>query len=125
MLEQFERYPLTFDGPTPIEKLSRLSAHLGDAVEIYPTGRTARVRGLQSFGISSERVNPGARCAVNLQGVELGNLSRGLVVSLPGALQPTSALDAEITLLPEAPAITRPTSVRMCGNFNRPSHGWR
>ena len=34
MLEKFERYPLTF-GPTPIEKLSRLSAHLGDAVEIY------------------------------------------------------------------------------------------
>jgi 1-aminocyclopropane-1-carboxylate deaminase len=34
MLEKFERYPLTF-GPTPIEKLSRLSAHLGGAVEIY------------------------------------------------------------------------------------------
>ena len=34
MLEKFERYPLTF-GPTPIEKLSRLSEHLGDAVEIY------------------------------------------------------------------------------------------
>lgn len=34
MLEKFERYPLTF-GPTPIEKLSRLSAHLGGAVEIH------------------------------------------------------------------------------------------
>jgi len=34
MLEKFERYPLTF-GPTPIEKLSRLSAHLGGAVAIY------------------------------------------------------------------------------------------
>ena len=34
MLEKFERYPLTF-GPTPIEKLARLSAHLGGAVEIY------------------------------------------------------------------------------------------
>jgi 1-aminocyclopropane-1-carboxylate deaminase len=34
MLEKFARYPLTF-GPTPIEKLSRLSAHLGGAVEIY------------------------------------------------------------------------------------------
>jgi len=34
MLQQFERYPLTF-GPTPIEPLKRLSAHLGDAVEIY------------------------------------------------------------------------------------------
>jgi 1-aminocyclopropane-1-carboxylate deaminase len=34
MLEKFERYPLTF-GPTPIEKLSRLSEHLGGRVEIY------------------------------------------------------------------------------------------
>ncbi len=34
MLTKFERYPLTF-GPTPIEKLSRLSAHLGGGVEIY------------------------------------------------------------------------------------------
>lgn len=34
MLEKFERYPLTF-GPTPIEKLARLSKHLGNRVEIY------------------------------------------------------------------------------------------
>jgi 1-aminocyclopropane-1-carboxylate deaminase len=34
MLQNFERYPLTF-GPTPIEKLERLSKHLGDSVEIY------------------------------------------------------------------------------------------
>jgi 1-aminocyclopropane-1-carboxylate deaminase len=34
MLEKFERYPLTF-GPTPIEKLNRLSEHLGGSVEIY------------------------------------------------------------------------------------------
>jgi 1-aminocyclopropane-1-carboxylate deaminase len=34
MLEEFARYPLTF-GPTPIEKLERLGAHLGGKVEIY------------------------------------------------------------------------------------------
>ena len=34
MLDDFERYPLTF-GPTPIEKLARLSAHLGGNVELY------------------------------------------------------------------------------------------
>jgi len=34
MLQRFERYPLTF-GPTPIERLGRLSKHLGGAVEIY------------------------------------------------------------------------------------------
>ena len=34
MLQDFERYPLTF-GPTPIEPLKRLSDHLGGEVEIY------------------------------------------------------------------------------------------
>jgi 1-aminocyclopropane-1-carboxylate deaminase len=34
MLEKFPRYSLTF-GPTPIEKLERLSRHLGGAVEIF------------------------------------------------------------------------------------------
>lgn len=34
MLDKFDRYPLTF-GPTPIEKLDRLSEHLGGDVEIY------------------------------------------------------------------------------------------
>jgi 1-aminocyclopropane-1-carboxylate deaminase len=34
MLEKFDRYPLTF-GPTPIERLGRLSAHLGGRVEIH------------------------------------------------------------------------------------------
>jgi 1-aminocyclopropane-1-carboxylate deaminase len=34
MLDKFERYPLTF-GPTHIERLERLGAHLGGKVELY------------------------------------------------------------------------------------------
>ena len=34
MLEKFQRYPLTF-GPTPIEELKRLSAHLGGRVTLF------------------------------------------------------------------------------------------
>src|SRR6185436_9332020 len=34
MLQKFERYPLTF-GPTHIEKLERLTQHLGGKVELY------------------------------------------------------------------------------------------
>ncbi|KAA3518729.1 1-aminocyclopropane-1-carboxylate deaminase [Agrobacterium vitis] len=34
MLDAFERYPLTF-GPTPIEKLERLTDHLGGKVQLY------------------------------------------------------------------------------------------
>ncbi|HIC2845733.1 TPA: pyridoxal-phosphate dependent enzyme, partial [Burkholderia contaminans] len=33
-LQRFSRYPLTF-GPTPIQPLKRLSAHLGGKVELY------------------------------------------------------------------------------------------
>lgn len=33
-LQQFDRYPLTF-GPTPIQPLKRLSAHLGGQVDLY------------------------------------------------------------------------------------------
>jgi 1-aminocyclopropane-1-carboxylate deaminase len=34
LADKFPRYPLTF-GPTPIEKLERLSHHLGGKVELY------------------------------------------------------------------------------------------
>jgi 1-aminocyclopropane-1-carboxylate deaminase len=34
MLDKFARYPLTF-GPSPIEKLARLSTHLGGEVELF------------------------------------------------------------------------------------------
>src|SRR6186713_3737122 len=34
MLQKFERYPLTF-GPTHIEKMERLTQHLGGKVELY------------------------------------------------------------------------------------------
>lgn len=34
LLDRFERYPLTF-GPTPLERLDRLSAHAGGRVEIW------------------------------------------------------------------------------------------
>ena len=34
MLQEFERYPLTF-GPTHIERMDRLTAHLGGRVELY------------------------------------------------------------------------------------------
>jgi 1-aminocyclopropane-1-carboxylate deaminase len=40
MLNKFDRYRLTF-GPTPIERLKRLSAHLGDKVDLYTNARTA------------------------------------------------------------------------------------
>jgi selenocysteine-specific elongation factor len=86
---------------------------VGAAVELLPGGRRARIRGLQSFGRAAERVAPGARCAVNLQGVELVELGRGQLLTEPGALAPTPVLDAVLDWLPSAPASADIVSVEL------------
>jgi selenocysteine-specific elongation factor len=76
---------------------------VGDAVELLPGRRRARIRGLQHFGSAEASVAPGSRCAVNLQGVELAELARGQQLTKPGALAETNAFDAEIRWLASAP----------------------
>jgi len=78
------------------------SFSVGDNVEIQPSGRRCRIRGLQSHGVSVETCAPGLRCAINLQGVELEEAARGQVVSTPGLLEPTLCVDVEVTWLPVA-----------------------
>jgi selenocysteine-specific elongation factor len=73
---------------------------LGQEVEALPSGRRARVRGLQVHGAAVDRVSAGSRAALNLAGVEVADLGRGDVLVEPGTLVPTSMLDAELTLLP-------------------------
>lgn len=86
---------------------------VGDAVEIQPDGRSARIRGLQCHGTGADRIEAGSRCAVNLQGIELRELSRGQVVTGPGALEPTRSLDVELAWLELAPALDAPASVEL------------
>ncbi len=78
------------------------SFSVGDTVEIQPSGRRCRIRGLQSHGVSVESCPPGLRCAVNLQGVELDEVARGQIISTPGLLEPTVSVDVEIAWLPSA-----------------------
>jgi selenocysteine-specific elongation factor len=78
------------------------SFSVGDTVEIQPSGRRCRIRGLQSHGVSVENCPPGLRCAINLQGVELDEVARGQVVSTPGLLGPTVSADVEVVWLPVA-----------------------
>ena len=69
---------------------------VGDEVEIFPTGRRARVRGLQSHKRSLDAARPVARVAVNLVGIEREDLVRGDVLGRPGAWRPTSVLEARL-----------------------------
>ena len=87
---------------------------VGNEAELLPAGRSARIRGLQSFGEKTDTVQPGSRCAVNLQGVELGELGRGMLITRPEALLPTETFDARIDWLASAPELGGdPSSVEL------------
>jgi len=73
-----------------------------DEIELHPLGRLARVRGLHSGGQPIEQAFAGQRTAINLAGVEHGEIRRGMVLSAPGVFHPTRRVDARITLLPTA-----------------------
>ena len=57
----------------------------GQELRLLPAGRTVRVRGLQSYFREQERVLPGSRVAVNLHGLELGEVGRGDCLVGPAA----------------------------------------
>ena len=69
---------------------------IGMEVEMYPTGRRARIRGLQSHKRGIERAVPVARVAANLVGIEREDLERGDVVGPPGRWRPTSLIEARV-----------------------------
>jgi selenocysteine-specific elongation factor len=87
---------------------------IGDAVTILPAGDTARVRSLEAYGEKVEQGRPGARTAVGLVGVERAAIHRGdTLVGGERWWQPTSALDVDLELLPEAAPLKRRTRVRV------------
>ncbi|MHB8539597.1 MAG: selenocysteine-specific translation elongation factor [Candidatus Acidiferrales bacterium] len=82
-----------------------------DEVELSPTGRRLRVRGLHSGGRAVPRAEAGQRTAVNLADVEAGEIERGMALATPGIFQATRRIDARVTLLPSAQALKNRTRV--------------
>ena len=72
------------------------SLRLGDEVEVVPGGLKSRVRGLQTHGRKVEAAAPGRRTAVNLAGLAVDQLERGMVVATPGWLKPVTAVDVRL-----------------------------
>lgn len=77
----------------------------GQDVMLLPGVKKARIRGLQHFGEAVQQIEPGSRCAVNLQGVSAGEVARGMQLAPPGALQPIRVFDAALEWLSSAPPL--------------------
>lgn len=82
-------------------------------VELYPTGRVLRVRGVQVYGAAADVAYAGERTAVNLADIEPGEISRGMVLSEPGRFRAVTAFDGRMELLRSAKALKHGAPVHL------------
>lgn len=72
----------------------------GDELELLPSEkRRSRVRGIQVHGHTTQEAKAGERTAINLQGIELDEVTRGQVLAPAGRLLASSMLDVKLSLL--------------------------
>ncbi len=71
-------------------------------VELYPTGRRLRVRGVQVYGEAAGQALAGQRTALNLADIEPAELARGMVLAAPGVFRTVTQVDCALQLLPSA-----------------------
>ena len=72
-------------------------------VEILPKGMKKKVRGIQSHNRTVPRAVAGQRTAINLQGVDKDQLTRGDIIVSAGFFKTTKTFDAKLALLDLAP----------------------
>src|SRR5215472_1062497 len=73
-----------------------------EEVEVFPARKRARVRGVQVHGASAEQAMAGQRTALNLAGVQVEELARGMTLAAPGTLEPTQRFEVQISVLEDA-----------------------
>jgi selenocysteine-specific elongation factor len=83
-----------------------------DELSVLPGGRRVKVRGVQVHGRREEAATAGQRSAVNLSGVEVGELVRGHTLATSGAFAETRVADAALDLLPSARPLRHGARVR-------------
>ncbi len=75
------------------------SAAKDDPVQLYPSLREGRVRGVQVHSDAVDRAHAGQRVALNIAGLDKDQISRGDIVAAPGTLAVTDRFDARFTYL--------------------------
>ena len=78
------------------------SVHLGDRIQLSPSGLFARVRSLHAQNRPADAAHAGDRCALNLTGpgITKDSIRRGDVALDPELHAPTDRIDARMRVLP-------------------------
>jgi len=74
-----------------------------DELEVFPTGRQVRVRGVQVHGQAADAALAGQRTALNLAGASTEDLARGMTLAPPETFRTTRVVDVKMRLLASAP----------------------
>ena len=89
--------------------------HHEEELEVFPSGRKVRVRGVQVHGHNADVAVAGQRTALNLAGASTEDLSRGMTLAPVATLAATRRVDVRLRLLPCAP---RPLKSRTRVHFH-------
>ncbi len=76
--------------------------HKEEQLELFPSGKHVRVRGIQVHGKPADRTRAGERTALNLAGLPIEDFERGTMLATADIFVPTSRLDVSLSLLPSA-----------------------
>jgi selenocysteine-specific elongation factor len=78
------------------------SVHVGDRIQLSPSGLFARVRSLHAQNRRADAAHAGERCALNLAGPDITKdaIQRGDVALDPELHAPTDRIDARVRILP-------------------------
>ena len=87
----------------------------GEDLELLPVGRRVRARGIQVHGNEIAHAEPGQRTAVNLAGIDVDDVERGMVLAKGGSLRPTQIVDVELQMLPD---VAKPVRTRARVRFH-------
>ena len=81
-----------------------------DDLELLPAGLRVRARGVQVHGSSVPVAHSGQRTAVNLAGVDVASIERGMVLAETGRLRAVQVIDVQLEMLNSAPRAIRTRS---------------
>jgi selenocysteine-specific elongation factor len=87
--------------------LSSGTVRPGDTLELLPRGERVRVRSVQVHSQPREQAEAGERTSLQLTGIALEELARGMQLGTPESFEATTSLLARFTLLSDAPAPLR------------------
>ena len=79
--------------------LTGSSLSVGDELLVQPTNIVVKVRGIQSNGVSLDKLEAGNRCALNLTGIDHLDINRGDVLVVAGQWLGTNKFDASLKVL--------------------------